>query len=425
MSPTSSSPPRARGVDGRLHRLRPGFRLPRERGLDVRRAAARQPAHARPGGRRRPGRRLRGRVSARDAGRLAADRHDPRPSVRSDAASPARAPRPGTRVRFVAPRRAASPPAAVPHVWRARPESPAAATRWSPRPARDAPGRGPAGRSIASGSLPRAPLDRGSLRTANRLVGNREDAAAIEITMGGFRAVADARPLDRRHRRLGAGGLGGREVDPYAAHALARGRTSCTSTGSRTARAPTSRVRGGIGGPRRPRLAVDRRARRASAPRRCRRRRLRRRRRPTRPIPPAVGAPWGAPHDDELELELAPGPRADWFAASALILFEATWTVSQRGRSRRGASRRAAPGAHPTASCPARAWCRVPCRFPRAAPDRPLGRRSRHRRLPGDRGGRRMPRSTPRAGAARHAPPLPSRALPPRPRVCARLYRSI
>ena len=45
-------------------------------------------------------------------------------------------------------------------------------------------------------------------------------------------------------------------------------------------------------------------------------------------MPPLDLAPWGAP-PEELELELAPGPRADWFDASALrLLFETVWTVS-------------------------------------------------------------------------------------------------
>jgi allophanate hydrolase subunit 2 len=40
-------------------------------------------------------------------------------------------------------------------------------------------------------------------------------------------------------------------------------------------------------------------------------------------------APWGAPHDEELEIELAPGPRGDWFTASAhRTLFETVWTAS-------------------------------------------------------------------------------------------------
>ncbi|MET0259455.1 MAG: hypothetical protein ABW227_00035, partial [Gaiellaceae bacterium] len=47
------------------------------------------------------------------------------------------------------------------------------------------------------------------------------------------------------------------------------------------------------------------------------------------PVPAATLAPWSGPHDDELEVELAPGPRADWFAASALpTIFESVWTVT-------------------------------------------------------------------------------------------------
>ncbi len=47
------------------------------------------------------------------------------------------------------------------------------------------------------------------------------------------------------------------------------------------------------------------------------------------PIPAGPPAVWGMPHDDELVLELAPGPRADWFAPSAhAALFESVWTVT-------------------------------------------------------------------------------------------------
>jgi biotin-dependent carboxylase-like uncharacterized protein len=50
---------------------------------------------------------------------------------------------------------------------------------------------------------------------------------------------------------------------------------------------------------------------------------------PDAPIPVAAVAPWGAPHDEELEVELAPGPRAEWFADSAhAALFEEVWTVT-------------------------------------------------------------------------------------------------
>ncbi|HKP08764.1 MAG TPA: biotin-dependent carboxyltransferase family protein, partial [Microbacterium sp.] len=47
------------------------------------------------------------------------------------------------------------------------------------------------------------------------------------------------------------------------------------------------------------------------------------------PIPVAPPGAWGAPQDDELELELAPGPRTDWFAPAALAtLYDTVWTVS-------------------------------------------------------------------------------------------------
>jgi len=46
-------------------------------------------------------------------------------------------------------------------------------------------------------------------------------------------------------------------------------------------------------------------------------------------IPAPAISPWGAPHDDLIEVELAPGPRAAWFAPSAARdLFESVWTVS-------------------------------------------------------------------------------------------------
>ena len=51
-------------VDGRVHRVRPGLRLPRQPRLDVRRAPAAESAHARPARCGRPRRPGYGRVSA-------------------------------------------------------------------------------------------------------------------------------------------------------------------------------------------------------------------------------------------------------------------------------------------------------------------------------------------------------------------------
>ena len=173
-------------------------------------------------------------------------------------------------------------------------------------------------------------LDRAALRTANRLVGNAEGAAVIEVTMGGFRATADA---DLWFAVTGAWGsirLGGAEIDPYEAHRWPAGEELHLDWFGHGARAYLA-VRGGLDGPvtlgsratdilaglgPRPLRAGDAVPVRGGA---------------VVPIPAAVVAPWGAPHDDELEVELAPGPRGDWFTASAhRTLFETVWTVSNR-----------------------------------------------------------------------------------------------
>ncbi|WP_194411895.1 5-oxoprolinase/urea amidolyase family protein [Microbacterium cremeum] len=171
-------------------------------------------------------------------------------------------------------------------------------------------------------------LDRTALRTANRLLGNPEGATGIEVTMGGLRAVAEA---DLWVAVTGAWGplrLDGREVDPYQAHEWRAGTELHVDWFAHGARAYVA-VRGGFDG----RLVLGSRSTdllaglgpgrlqagdvvgvRADA---------------AMPIPAVPPSPWGAPHDDELELELAPGPRADWFAAHALgTLFDTLWTVS-------------------------------------------------------------------------------------------------
>ena len=171
-------------------------------------------------------------------------------------------------------------------------------------------------------------LDRGALRTANRLVGNAQDAAAIEITLGGFRATATA---DGWFALAGAWGrirLDDREVDPYQAHRWHAGEQLHVDWFDHGARAYLA-LRGGIAAP----VSVGSRATDvmsgvgpaplragdevgtgdASAG----------------PIPPVDVSPWGAPHDDLLEIALEPGPRADWFPASSrAALFDAVWTVT-------------------------------------------------------------------------------------------------
>lgn len=181
--------------------------------------------------------------------------------------------------------------------------------------------------AAALGVAPSGALDRSALRTANRLVGNPEGAAAIEVTMGGLRAVAQS---DAWFAVTGAWGpvlLDGRPVDHYEPHAWPAGAELHLDWFAHGARAYLA-VRGGIDAP-----AVlgarstDLIAGLGPAPLRA----------GTSlatavahtPIPALQIAPWGAPHDDELEIELAPGARGDWFAASAHVaLFESVWTVT-------------------------------------------------------------------------------------------------
>ncbi|WP_127820511.1 5-oxoprolinase subunit B/C family protein, partial [Microbacterium sp. CPCC 204701] len=171
-------------------------------------------------------------------------------------------------------------------------------------------------------------LDRTALRTANRLLGSREDATGIEVTMGGLRAVAES---DLWVAVTGAWGpvhLGGREVDPYQAHEWRAGAELHVDWVVHGARAYVA-VRGGFDG----REVLGSRATDLLAglgPARLRAGdAVGVRSDETMPIPPAPPSLWGAPHDEELELELAPGPRADWFAPDALdVLFDTVWTVS-------------------------------------------------------------------------------------------------
>lgn len=181
---------------------------------------------------------------------------------------------------------------------------------------------------LAEGIAVSGAADRSALRTANRLVGNREDAAGIEITMGGLRL--------RAHRDLwvavtGAWGpirIDGHLVDAYQAHPWPADSELQVDWFTHGVRGYLA-IRGGVGGP----SAVGSRSRDglaglgpaplaegdavtlAGAE--------------TADIPPAPVSPWGPPHDDELVIDLAPGPRADWFDSTA-PLFDAVWTVSPR-----------------------------------------------------------------------------------------------
>ena len=170
-------------------------------------------------------------------------------------------------------------------------------------------------------------LDRGVLRLANRLLGNAEDAATIEIALGGFAATA---LCDLWIVMTGAWAplrIDGRPIDPYVPHCWRTGERLEVGWGGRGVRSCLG-VRGGIEAP--PAagsrstdtlagLGPDRlaagaeHADGAAAP---------------QPIPPLEIAPWGWPADP-IEVELAPGPRGDEFAPAAhRALVEEVWTVA-------------------------------------------------------------------------------------------------
>ena len=170
--------------------------------------------------------------------------------------------------------------------------------------------------------------DRSALRTANRLVGNDEGAAGIEVTMGGWRATAET---DLWFVVAGGWGpirLDGRTVDPYEAHAWPAGSELHLDRFEHGAHAYLA-VRGGIDAP----LTAGSRATDTLAglgPR------------PLRSgdvvpvgdvtagaVPVAPVHPWGPPNDELIEVGLLPGARADWFDRDALdTVYDAVWTVS-------------------------------------------------------------------------------------------------
>ena len=183
-------------------------------------------------------------------------------------------------------------------------------------------------RAAALGIARSGALDRAALRAANRLVGNPEDAAGLEVTMGGFRARA---MRDLWIAATGASAplrIAGRRVDAQVAHAWPGGAELELGMPARGVRTYLA-VRGGIEAP----AVVGSRATDTMSglgpdPLRagsdvvvgCG---------AVAPIPVLEFPPWGEPQDDEIELDLAPGPRAEWFSASSRErLFTEVWTVA-------------------------------------------------------------------------------------------------
>jgi KipI family sensor histidine kinase inhibitor len=179
----------------------------------------------------------------------------------------------------------------------------------------------------AQGIAPSGALDRGALRLALRLVGTDEDAAGLEVTMGGLRAVA---LRDTWVALTGAEAtltIAGRPAPTKAAARWRAGETLEVGWATGGARIYLA-IRGGIDAPRAAgSRATDRLAGLGLAPLAAGdvlggagQERV--------PIPPVDQAP-PRPVGAEAEIALAPGPRADWFAPSAaLALYGSVWRVT-------------------------------------------------------------------------------------------------
>ena len=170
-------------------------------------------------------------------------------------------------------------------------------------------------------------LDRGALRIANRLVGNAEDAAGVEIVLGGFRAVAERDTWVAVTGALGDLHLDGRAVDAYTPVFLPAGAELSIGVARGGARFVLA-VRGGVTGPE----TLGSRSTDVLAslgPPALRTGAVLRAGEASHPIPVVDVFPWSVP-DASIDVDLAPGPRADWFTPAARrTLSEATWTVSR------------------------------------------------------------------------------------------------
>ncbi|MCJ1706314.1 5-oxoprolinase/urea amidolyase family protein [Microbacterium sp. VKM Ac-2923] len=169
-------------------------------------------------------------------------------------------------------------------------------------------------------------LDRAALRIANRLVGNVEDAAGVEILLGGFTARAERDTWIAVTGALSDVRIDGRAVDAYAPLPLPAGSEVSIGVARAGLRCYLA-VRGGLAVPvtlgsrssdvlaglgQAPVVIGDVLATGSAL----------------FPGPSVDHFPWSVP-PGLVEVTVARGPRTDWFSRAALeTLFEAPWTVS-------------------------------------------------------------------------------------------------
>ncbi|WP_394686261.1 5-oxoprolinase/urea amidolyase family protein [uncultured Microbacterium sp.] len=169
-------------------------------------------------------------------------------------------------------------------------------------------------------------LDRGALRIANRLLGNDESAAALEITLGGFSARAERDCWIAVTGALADVRVDGRGVPAYAPVRLAAG-AELTIDPAHAGLRLILAVRGGVvAEPVLGSRSTDVLARLGPPPLRAGD--LVQGGTTTGEVPAVDGFPWSVP-PAALEVRLRPGPRADWFTPAAVeALTDASWTVS-------------------------------------------------------------------------------------------------
>lgn len=184
------------------------------------------------------------------------------------------------------------------------------------------PGRG------ALGVSPSGALDRGALRLANRLVGNPETRAGLEILLGGFSAVPEVDVWVAVTGAWGPISVDGRPIDGHRAVQVAAGSTLRIGPATHGLRYVLA-VRGGIDAPEvlgsrssdtlaglGPDVVGDG-ARLTILPR------------PRRRLPALDIFPWTPPSADARLLSASAGPRLDWFDdESQRRFFEQSWTVT-------------------------------------------------------------------------------------------------
>ncbi|ROR80896.1 biotin-dependent carboxylase uncharacterized domain-containing protein [Plantibacter flavus] len=182
--------------------------------------------------------------------------------------------------------------------------------------------------AAALGVGPSGALDRGALRLANRLVGNPEGRAALEVVLGPFAAVPDVDLWIAVTGAWGAITVDGRPVDGHRAVRVAAGSRLELGAATHGLRYVLA-VRGGFDGPQllgsrstdtlaglgpAPVVGGDRLVVLPT---------------PRRRVPPLDIAPWTRPEAGERLIRVSPGPRRNWFDAGSLQrLVEQSWSVT-------------------------------------------------------------------------------------------------